>query len=54
MSKSGLKGGLGPKFLKGGRGKVKRRDLIIILKRGYLLKKGGPLIKGGLRPPYEL
>ena len=46
-------GGLRPKFLKVGRGKVKRGDLIITLKRGACWKVG-PLLKGGLRPPYEL
>ena len=45
------KGGLQPEFLKGvgGWGKVKRGDLIIILKilkRGYLLKRRWPPLKG--------
>ena len=40
----GLKGRLGPNFLKGEQSQ--RGDLMIILKRGNLLKKG-PLLKEG-------
>ena len=43
---------MGPTFLKGSR--FKREDLIIILKRRYLLEKGGALLKEGAETPYEL
>ena len=40
------------KFFKGGGLSQKGRgDLLIILKRGYLLKKGGPFLKGGAETP---
>ena len=50
----GLKGGLRQKIFKEGKSQ-KEGDLIIILKRGYLLKKVGPLLKGvGAETSYEL
>ena len=52
MSECGLKGGLQPK-LKKGEGQSQKGDLIIILKRRYLMKRGA-LLESGLRPPYGL
>ena len=40
MSERGLKGGAVTQILKG-RGQSQKGDLIMTLKRGYLLKKGG-------------
>ena len=57
MSERGLKvwgggeGGLtATKFFKG-EGKVRKADLIIILKRVGLVVEGGPLFKGGAETP---
>ena len=49
----GGEGGLtATKFFKG-EGKVRKADLIIILKRVGLVVKGGPLFKGGAETPIK-
>ena len=50
MFEQGLKWGAGTKIFKRW-GRQSQKEALNLNKRGYLLKKGGPLLKGGAETP---